>query len=59
MMEKIFGQDWKTTLAGLIFAGLTVAQQYIEQGVVSPWRIGIAVGIAVMGRLAGDATKKP
>lgn len=54
-MKKIFGESWHTTVAGFILAGLIVAEQMIQEGVMNPWRIGLAVGIAILGRVAGDA----
>jgi ABC-type enterochelin transport system permease subunit len=56
-MKKIFGDSWHTTLAGLLLAGLLVAQDLIDKGVTSRWTIAIAVAIAVLGRVAGDEKK--
>jgi len=57
-MKKILGESWHTTLAGLLVAGLMVAQDLINQGVTSPWKIALAVAIVVLGRVAGDESKK-
>ena len=56
-MKKIFGDSWHTSLAGLLLAGLLVAQDLINTGVTSRWKIAIAVTIAVLGRVAGDEKK--
>jgi hypothetical protein len=56
-MKKIFGESWHTTLAGLLVAGLMVAQDLINSGVTSPWKIALAVAIVVLGRVAGDEKK--
>ena len=57
-MKKILGESWHTSLAGYVLAGLMVAQDLIQKGETSEWTIGLAVAIAVLGRLAGDETKK-
>lgn len=54
MMSKIWGESWKTTLAGAILAGLMVLQEYMDKDSVSSTKIAIAVVIAVLGRLAAD-----
>lgn len=54
MMSKIWGESWKTTLAGAILAGLMVLQEYLDKDSVSSTKIAIAVIIAVLGRLAAD-----
>lgn len=54
MMSKIWGESWKTTLAGAILAGLMVLQEYLDKDTVSSTKIAIAVIIAVLGRLAAD-----
>lgn len=54
MMSKIWGESWKTTLAGAILAGLMVLQEYMDKDSVSSTKIAIAVIIAVLGRLAAD-----
>lgn len=54
MMSKIWGESWKTTLAGAILAGLMVLQEYLDKDTVSSTKIAIAVVIAVLGRLAAD-----
>ena len=56
-MKTLFGESWHTTVSGLVLAGLTVAQDLINTGVTSPWKIAIAVAIAVLGRVAGDEKK--
>lgn len=56
-MKKLFGDSWHTTLAGFLVAGMVVAQDLINTGVTSPWKIGLAVGIAILGRVAGDEKK--
>jgi hypothetical protein len=57
-MKQIFGENWHTSLAGYLLAGLMVAEQMVSEGVVNPWRIALAVGIAVLGRVAGDSKPK-
>jgi hypothetical protein len=54
MIKTIFGSSPYTTIAGYIVAGLMIAQTMIESGVTNPWRIALAVGIAILGRVAGD-----
>lgn len=56
-MKQIFGESWQTTLAGYVLAGLLVAQDLIDTGETSWWKIAISVAIAVLGRVAGDEKK--
>ena len=56
-MKKILGESWHTTLAGYFLAGLTVAQDLIDKGETTWWKILIAISIAVFGRVAGDSKK--
>jgi hypothetical protein len=53
-MKKIFGESWKTSVAGYALAILLVAQDMLEKGETSIWKIGVAVAIAILGRVAGD-----
>lgn len=57
-MKQIFGESWQTTVAGYFLAGLMVAQDLIDKGETTWWKISIAVAIAVLGRVAGDEAKK-
>jgi hypothetical protein len=58
-LEVTFGKDWKTTIAGYLAAGLMVAQEMLNTGNTNYWRIGLAVAIAIFGRVAGDSKKTP
>jgi hypothetical protein len=53
-MKKILGSNPLTSAAGLIVAGLLVAKTMLAAGETNYWNIGIAVAIAVLGRVAGD-----
>lgn len=55
MWQKILGDSPISTIAGFLLAGFVVAQDLLQQGVTDWWRIGLAVGIAIFGRIAGDA----
>lgn len=55
-MKNLLGSNPLTTVAGFIVAGLMVAQEMMSKGETSWLKIGIAVSIAVLGRLAGDTT---
>lgn len=55
-MKFILGSNPLTSIAGYIVAGLLVAQQLLTAGETSWLKIGIAVGIAVLGRVSGDTT---
>lgn len=55
MKKKLFGKSWRTTVAGYILAGLIAAQPFFETGAVNWWKMSIAIGIAVLGRVAADA----
>jgi len=56
-MKQILGNSQVTTIAGLALAGLIVAQQLLQEGVTDWWRIALAVGIAVLGRVSADDKK--
>lgn len=56
-MKKLFGESWMSSLAGYILAGLTVAQEMIEKGDISPIKLAIAIFIAVLGRVVADGNK--
>ena len=55
-MKNILGGNPLTSVAGFIVAGLLVAQELLSAGETSWLKIGIAVSIAVLGRVAGDTT---
>lgn len=57
-MKQIWGESWKTSLVGALLAGLMVLQEYLEKDEVSYTKIGIAVMIAILGRVAADGTKE-
>lgn len=52
---NILGKSPFTSIAGYIVAGLMVAQELLGKGETSYWKIGIAVAIAVLGRVSADA----
>lgn len=54
-MKNILGSNPLTSIAGILVAGLLVAQDLVIKGETSAWKIGIAVAIAVLGRVAGDS----
>lgn len=54
-MKKIFGQNWKTTLAGVGAAAGYAALTAMSGGAVAAKDILIAAGIAVLGYLSKDA----
>lgn len=55
-MKSIFlGSNPVTSIIGYIVAGLTVAQDLIQQGETSAWKIALAVALAVLGRVASDS----
>lgn len=54
-MKNIFGSNPITSIAGYLLAGLYAAQELLKSGEHNYWNIGIAVGIAVLGRVAGDS----
>jgi hypothetical protein len=56
-MKSILGNSPITTIAGFILAGLLVAQQMLQEGVTDWWRIALAVGIAILGRVSADDQK--
>jgi hypothetical protein len=56
-MKSILGNSPITTIAGFILAGLLVAQQMLQEGVTDWWRIALAVGIAILGRVSADDNK--
>jgi len=61
-MKKLFkvivGEDWETTLAGAVGAGLTVAFDMMSSGQFDFKIIGPAAGIAILGRLSASAREK-
>lgn len=54
-MKNILGSNPITTIAGIVVAGLMVAQDFVTKGETNYWKIGIAVAIAILGRVAGDS----
>lgn len=56
-MKSVLGESWKTSLIGALLAGLMVVQELLAKEEVSYTKIGIAVLIAVLGRVAADAQK--
>lgn len=54
-MKNILGSNPVTSIAGFIVAGLMVAQTLMVAGETNWLKIGIAVGIAVLGRVSGDS----
>ena len=57
-MKAILGNSPLTSIAGYIVAGLTVAQTMLnDPGHPSYLQIGIAVAIAILGRVSEDSNK--
>lgn len=57
-MKILLGGNPLTSIAGYLVAGLVVAQNYLDKGETNWWKIGIAVGIAILGRLSADGANK-
>jgi hypothetical protein len=57
-MKIILGDNPLTSIAGYLVAGLLVAQNYLDKGETSWLKIGIAVGIAILGRVSADSANK-
>lgn len=57
-MKFIFGSNPITSVIGYVIAGLTVAQDLMQSGETSAWKIGLAVALAVLGRVSADSGKK-
>ena len=56
MLQKILlGSNPRTSIAGLLLAGLLAAKLAIETNPVHWWNVAIPVGIAILGRVAGDS----
>ena len=55
-MKFLLGSNPLTSIAGYAVAGLLVAQQLLDKGETNWVKIGIAIGIAVLGRVSGDTT---
>lgn len=48
-------KNWRTTIAGMIGAGATVALTYLQSGVLDGKTLGIAAAIGALGYLSKDA----
>lgn len=57
MKKVIFGKSGITSLVGYMLAGLMVLDESLKAGETSWTKIAIAVAIAVLGRVSGDANK--
>ena len=58
-MKKIFlGGSPVSSIAGYALAGLMVAQELMDKGITSWGKIGLAVGVAVLGRIVADNKEK-
>jgi hypothetical protein len=56
-MKQIFlGKNPLTTIAGYLLAGLVAAKQLLSEGTTEWYNIALAVGIAILGRVAADTT---
>lgn len=56
-MKQIFGPSPLTSIAGYLLAGLMVAQELMQTGEVNPWKITIAIVVAILGRVSKDVNK--
>lgn len=54
-MKKILGKNPRTSLIGYTLAGLYAAQDCYSHGLTHWTQLIIPVGIAVLGRAAGDS----
>lgn len=57
-MKNFLGSSPRTTIAGIILAGLYALQTAILTQPVQWYNVAIVVAIAVLGRLAGDSSEK-
>jgi hypothetical protein len=55
MKSFFFGKSPVTSIIGYIIAGLTVMNDLMTAGETNGWKIGLAVAMAVLGRVAADA----
>ena len=53
-MKKIFGEHWKSTLAGAALAVL----QLVAAGHVDVKTLAVSAGIAILGKVVHDPKKK-
>lgn len=47
-------KNWKTTLAGMLSAGLYAGMAYAQNGGLEPKELAIVAGLAALGVLAKD-----
>ena len=52
---KILPANWRTTLAGMLGAGATIALDMFTKGVIDPKTLAIAASIAAVSYLSKDA----
>ena len=55
MLNKILGNNPRTTITGAVLAGLYALQTALTSGFKTWYDIAIPVGIAILGRLSGDS----
>lgn len=54
MMVRIFGNDWKTTLLGIVTGIGVILEQYLDKGETSMARIGLAISVFLLGKFSSD-----
>lgn len=56
MLQKILlGSNPRTSIAGILLAGLLAAKAAMMTAPAHWWDIALPVGIAILGRVAGDS----
>lgn len=56
-IQTIFGKSSLTSIVGYLLAGLMTVDELTKAGETSWFKIAIAVGIAILGRVSADASK--
>lgn len=56
-LSALLGTSWKTSLAGYIIAIAQVIYPLLQNGKVTWKEIGLAIIVAVVGRIVKDANK--
>ncbi len=56
-MKKLFGDSWKTTLAGYGLSAFIAVKTLTDAGETHWFNFVFAVGIAILGKQAGDSSQ--
>lgn len=59
MKKNLLGANPITSIIGYLLAGLTTADALLKSGDTNYLQIGIAVGLAILGRVSADSINQP